>query len=183
MATKKNSEVPATFEVRFIAPGIAPEKIPLRAVSDALSAVQDLAAGRDPFETSHVPPEKGTSLVDVRSGSAVYRIVSRSPAEALQNLRHVGSLLAPNVGMELEGDGLIAALRPIEALSLVSRSLGCQVEVAVASGPSLFTVGRDDFRRISSQLLLRGETTVVGTVERVGGATGMRCLMRVPNRR
>lgn len=182
MANKKQP-TPPTFDVRFVGPDLAPEKIPLRAVSSALSAVQDLAAGRDPFETPHVPPEKGISLVDVRSGSAVYRVASHAPAEAITNLKRVAVLLSPEGDSDFESDGIVAALRPIESLSEVCRSIGCQVEVALAGASLLFTVGREDFRRISSQLMLRGDTTVVGTVERVGGATGMRCLMRVPGRR
>jgi hypothetical protein len=91
--------------------------------------------------------------------------------------------LAPTINYDAESEGLVAALSPIESLSLVARSMGCQVEVALVGGSSMFSVGSDDFKRISSNLLLRGETTVVGTIERVGGATGMRCLMRVPGRR
>src|SRR5687767_11640675 len=103
-----------TFEVRFIAPGISPAKLPLRAVSDVLSAVQDLASGRDPFETPHVPQEKSIGLVDVTTGSAIYRVVSRAPSEALLNLRRVGMLLSAPNDQEMDGEGLVAALRPIE---------------------------------------------------------------------
>jgi hypothetical protein len=46
-------EVPQpTFLVRFVGDNISPELIPLRAVNKALSAVQDIAVGRDPFETT-----------------------------------------------------------------------------------------------------------------------------------
>ena len=183
MASKKKAT--PTFEVRFVAPDLALERIPLRAVSDALSAVQDLASGRDPFETSHVPPEKGIGLVDVRRGSAVYSCVSHAPDEAKANLAHVGVLLSSTGEQGMEEDGLVAALRPIESLSDVARSIGCRVEVALVDHqqPPLFVVDEDAFQRISSRLLLRGDTTVVGHVVRVGGATGMRCLMRVPGRR
>jgi hypothetical protein len=172
-----------TFEVRFIAPGISPAKLPLRAVSDVLSAVQDLASGRDPFETPHVPQEKSIGLVDVTTGSAIYRVVSRAPSEALLNLRRVGMLLSAPNDQEMDGEGLVAALRPIESLSDVCRSVGCRLEVALTGIAPMFAVGQDDYKRISSKLMLKGDTTVVGTVERVGGATGMRCLMRLPNRR
>jgi len=46
----------------------------------------------------------------------------------------------------------------------------------------LLSIDRDDYQRISDRLFMSGETTVVGTVQRVGGATGMRCLLRVPGR-
>ena len=66
-----------TFEVRFVAPGLVPEKIPLHAISEVLAAVQDLASGRDPFETRQVPQEKLIGLLNVRRGSAIYGCVSR----------------------------------------------------------------------------------------------------------
>jgi hypothetical protein len=184
MASKKKAA--PTFEVRFVGPNLAPERIPLRAVSDALAAVQDLASGRDPFETRHVPLDKGIGLVDVRRGSAVYCCVSRAPDEARARLSRVGTLLSATGDKGMEEDGLVAALSPIESLSGVARSMGCRIEVAFVDHrqqPPLFVIDEDVFQRISSRLLLRGDTTVVGCVERVGGATDMRCLMRVPGRR
>lgn len=77
--SRSKKKAQPTFEVRFVGPGLSLEKIPLRAVSDALSAVPDLAAGRDPFETAHVPAELSIGLVDVRQGSAVYSCVARAP--------------------------------------------------------------------------------------------------------
>jgi hypothetical protein len=173
-----------TFEVRLVAPDLIPENLPLRAVNEVLSAVQDLASGRDPYELSHVPPEKGISLANVRSGSAVYTCVSRSPDEARANLSQVGKLLSSASGTEREEDGLVAALRPIESLSEVAKVNGCQIEVALIGRRKspLFVITEDAFQRISERLLLRGDTTVVGRVERAGGATRMRCLLRVPGR-
>ena len=101
------------------------------------------------------------------------------------NLAHVGSLLSSTGESVVAEDGLVAALRPMKTLSGVARSIGCQIHVALADErqPPMFVVDGDAFQRISSRLLLRGETTVVGRIERVGGATGMRCLMRVSGRR
>jgi hypothetical protein len=88
-------------------------------------------------------------------------------------------------GDELEEDGLIAALRPIESLSEVARLVDCQIEVALIERKDLpvLVIGKDAFHRVSERLLLRGETTVIGRVERAGGATSMRCMLRVPGRR
>ncbi len=173
-----------TFEVRLVAADLAPERMPLRAVNDVLSAVQDLASGRDPFEVRHVPPEKGISLARIRSGSAVYACVAHAPTEARANLSRIGHLLASVTGDGLDDDGLIAALRPIQLLSEVAKTIDGQVQVALTKAASpLFIVMKDAFQRISDRLLLEGDTTVVGRVERVGGATDMRCLLRVPGRR
>jgi hypothetical protein len=162
---------------------VLPEKIPLRAVSEALSAVQDMASGRDPYEEQHVQPEKGIGLLDVRRGSAVFSCVARCPEEAVTNLRRVGALLAAPDD-ENDGDGLIAALQPIRSLSEVAKSVRCRVDVTLGGRPkqSLFSVGEDDYDRIAGRLLMTGETTIVGRVERVGGATGVRCALRVPGR-
>ncbi|MGA2033684.1 MAG: hypothetical protein ABSG68_15635 [Thermoguttaceae bacterium] len=175
----------STFEVRLVAPDLIPERLPLRQVNDVLSAIQDLASGRDPFELSHVPMEKGISLTQVRTGSAVYACISRAPDEARTNLSRVGALLASANADEIEEEGLIAALRPIQLLSDVARAIKGQIEVVLTElrDTPLFVIGEDAFPRISGRLLLKGETTVVGRIERAGGATSMRCLLRVPGRR
>jgi hypothetical protein len=190
MAKKKRATRNApnvTFEVCFEAPHITPEAVPLRSFSDALAAVQDLAAGRDPFETSHVPPEKVIGLVEVQEGSAVYQCVARAPDEALTNLRHVNRILSIGQNGDAKPDEettdfLVASLRPIEALSEIAKRLQCEVKVRVNRNQPLFTVGSKDYKRISTHLLIEGETSVVGEVLRVGGATKNRCLLRVPGR-
>jgi hypothetical protein len=181
-----NEQPQPTFLVRFVGDDIAPERIPLRAVSDTLSAVQDIASARDPFEMPHVPPEKAIGLVDVNRGSAVYSCVSRAPDEARRNLSRVAALLSRNGEADYESDLLIASLNPLAALSSVARSIKCRIEIELLDWPqqdSSFAIGEGDFKRLSKNLLLKGDTTVVGTIERAGGVTGMRCLLRVPGRR
>jgi hypothetical protein len=58
------------------------------------------------------------------------------------------------------------------------------VEIALVDHQDspLFVIGENDFQQLSDRILLSGETTVVGQVKRVGGATKMRCLLRVPGR-
>src|SRR5262245_34910550 len=160
-----------TFIVRLIAPELAPSKIPFRVVSAALSAVQDLASGRDPLETRQVPEEKVIGLVNVRKGSAIYSCISRSPVDARANLRLVGEILGQDYDASSPDERLAKTLKPIEKLSEVAKAFGGRVEVALAAQPKqpLFTVARDDFSRLSSRLFLTGETTVIGTVKRAGG--------------
>ncbi len=173
-----------TFELRFVAPGLLPEQIPFRSVSDALGAIQDLASGRDPFETRQVPQEKQIGLLKVRRGSAVYSCISRAPDEARKNLNLVGKMLSGLDGKYKEGDLMVSAFRPIETLSTVARTIGCRLEVypAAKKDSPIFAIEAGDFDKLSSRLLLKGEATVLGTIVRAGGATGMRCLMRVPER-
>lgn len=186
MASEIESRKPPspTFEVRFTGADVSPEMIPIRSVSNALGAIQDIATGRDPYEVSHVAPERAIGLLEIRRGSAIYECVSRAPDEAVRNLSRVGALLLAT-GEEIDGDELVAALRPIQSLSEVAKALKCRLEVRVFGNGQepLFAIEEGDYQRLSKRLLLKGDTTVVGRVERVGGATGMRCLLRVPGRR
>ncbi len=182
MASQNNS---LTFTVRLIAPNIAPSKIAFRLVSAALSAVQDLASGRDPLETQKVPDEKVIGLVTVRKGSAIYGCISRSPDDARTNLRLVGQILGNEFTANDPDERLASTLKPIEKLSDVAKSFGGRIEVALASRPRdpLFSIGQDDFAKLSARLFLEGETTVIGTVKRAGGQTDMKCALSVPGRR
>jgi hypothetical protein len=182
MATKKPEP---TFIVRMIAPDLAPDKVPFRQVSAALSAIQDLASGRDPLETRQVPEEQVIGLVNVRKGSALYSCISRSPEDARRNLRVAGQLLADEGEITDPEDGLAKMLKPIERLSEVAKSVGCRLEVALATRPKspLFSVGQEDFAKLSTRLFLTGDTTIIGTIERAGGRTDMKCALSVPGRR
>lgn len=183
MTTKtKNAET--TFVVRLVAPDLSPSTIPFRVVSAAISAVQDLASGRDPLETRQVPEEKVIGLVNVRKGSAIYSCFSRAPDEARVNLRLVGQVLSGQYDANRIDERLAKAFKPIEKLSEVAKALGGRVEVALANQPRdpLFSVEKDDFSKLSSRLFLTGETTVIGTVKRAGGQTAMKCALRVPGR-
>jgi hypothetical protein len=185
--SEKKSDSKATFEVRIEGDGVEPSRVPLRSVSEVLSAIQDLASGRDAFELPRVPDEKSIGLVEIRRGSAVYLCVAREPREAIKNLARVGKLLAAKTESAIEriGSDLIAGvLRPLEHLSDVARAVGGRVRVTVAgSSESLLDIASDDFRRFSESVLSEGPTTIVGRVERVGGATDMRCALRVEGRR
>ena len=181
--TKRNHD--PTFVVRLVAPGLSPSKLPFRVVSAALSAVQDLASGRDPLESRQVPDEKVIGLVNVRKGSAIYSCISRSPTEARTNLRIVGEILAGAIDAENPDERLASALKPIEKLSEVAKTFGGRVEVALAAQPRepLFRIEKEDFSKLSAKLFLKGETTVIGTVKRAGGQTDMKCALSVPGRR
>jgi len=185
MAKKHKPET--TFIVRFVGEGLSPDRIPFRAVSEALSAIQDLASGRDPFETQQVPPDKTIGLVDVQSGSAKYLCVARAPDEAVHNLNRFGHLLTSigNKRSRPDNEQLVAAIKPIKALSEIAKQFDCKLEVSLATAPRepIFAIEKNDYRRIAGRLFMKGLTTISGTIQRVGGATGMRCLMRIANRR
>jgi hypothetical protein len=180
---QKQKKPEPTFEVHFSDPKVNPESLPLRSVSDALSAVQDLASGRDPFVTRHVDREQSIGLLDIRRGSATFRCLSHSPKDAIRNLNRVARLLSNGDAGHANDDKLVALLRPIESLSEISKSVNSPLEVRLpGERRALFVVQEHDFVRLSARLLMEGDTTVTGTVKRVGGATRVRCLLRIPGR-
>jgi hypothetical protein len=179
----KQKKPEPTFEVHFSGSGVHPELLPLRSVSDALKAVQDLASGRDPYVTPRVDPEHGIGLLDIKRGSATFRCLSHSPKEAVRNLNRVAKLLSNGHVGQTSDDLLVALLRPIESLSIISKAVGSPLEVRwPGERHPLFVVQEYDFERLSARLLMEGETTVTGTVKRVGGVTGVRCVLQVPGR-
>jgi hypothetical protein len=183
MRPKKPSPL---FEVRFEGSGIYPEKIPLRSLVTTLSAVQRLAAGSSPLEDGETDDEKeqeeeSLRLLDVKRGSAIFQIsapTTSDPKPALERLRIVGDFLGKR---ENDVEDIDYALSPIRDLSNTARSLNCTI--------TLREPGRDkrvlavfeptSYELIANLLLVEGETSFVGKVQRVGGATDVRCGMRV----
>lgn len=183
MTKKKTTPKKPTFEIRLIGTNVRPESVPIHLVSDALSAIQDIAAGRDSFEASSVSRESAINLVDVKRGSAVYSIHSHQPETAIENLSRLGNHLADV--SESNIDSLVSSINPIEKLSRVARLVGCAVKVTIFGDKknSLLEVGEDDYRRISESMFTKGDTTIIAKIVRVGGATEPRCLLRLENRR
>jgi len=121
--------------------------------------------------------DDSVSLLKVRRGSAHFVCAAKQPERALSNLRLAGQLLnSPD-----QADQLAYAFTPIEELSAIARSLGCTITLRPADERQavLATIEPETFGRLASQLLLEGDTTITGRVERVGGATEMRCALRV----
>lgn len=172
-----------TFEV-VLRGNATPEQLPLRTVSEALAAIQDIASGRDPYEQQSVPDELAIGLLDIARGSAIFRCVARDPAAALHNISWAGNLLASQDYDESESDRMASMLRPLAELSKIAKSLACEVAVRVSkTEANLLSVIDETYSKIAGKVLVQGDTTIVGQVERAGGATEMKCLLRVQGRR
>lgn len=180
----QSADTPVTFVVKFEGPAMSPRNMPLRSMTAALTALQDLASWRDSFETSKVPPEKAISLVNVREGSACYDCVSLSPTEATANFRRVGQFIVTPEAHQ-EDDDLGTVLSPLKSLSHVAKTCGCTVSVwtSGAAGERLLTIDSGVYERVSERAFITGDTTIIGELLRLGGATDVRCVMRVPGRR
>ena len=183
----KPKKPPPLFDVRFEGQGIYPEKIPLRSLVTTLSAVQRLAAGSAPIDEeetdvdNEVEPDESLRLLDIKRGSAVFQIstpTTSDPRPALHRLRLIGDFLEDQ---ENDVENIDYALSPIKDLSATARSLDCTITLREA-GPGKRILARfqpTSYESISKVLLVEGETSFVGTVQRVGGATGVKCGLRV----
>jgi hypothetical protein len=172
------------FEILFDGPGLYPEKIPVATLASTLSAVQRLAEGEPVLEDEEgqekagaLEDDRSLRLLDVKRGSAVFRMSAPSGQEAVNRIRAVGRFLtAPDeVG---ENDYI---LNPIERLSATARALKCRIVLREPGrdGGVLASIEPDTYELISKSLLIHGETSFVGKIQRVGGATEMKCALRV----
>jgi hypothetical protein len=175
---------PAVFEVVFSGPDLYPEKIPLGTLAATLSALQRMSAGKefgDEEEDEEAEEQSSLRLLNVVRGSAVFRFACPAAAAATtaeRYLRLVGDVLQDpeKVG---NNDYL---LNPIERLSTTARTLQCSIIVKRVGdrSPVLARIEPTSFETISKSLFVEGDTSLSGEVKRVGGATKMRCALRVP---
>lgn len=172
------------FEVRFTGEGVSPATVALRSMGDALSAVQNLAAGT---ALDNEGIEQGFSLVRIEEGSARYHCLARVPGLAEKNLAAVGRILdAGALGSPKEVELLVSVLNPMKNLSQIAKSAKCRLEIRSSQFTNpLFVVDADAYDRIAERVLLEGETTICGKVESVGGSdlNKLRCKLRIPGRR
>ncbi|MFO0969724.1 MAG: hypothetical protein U0793_29550 [Gemmataceae bacterium] len=180
MPTKKPA---AVFEVVFSGRGIYPEAVPLGTLSRILSALHTLATGNEfPEDDEGQQPTEGAArediqLLDVKRGSMVLRFSGKSPSHVLSNLREVGAVLRTP---ERIGDN-VRILNPIEELSATARRLNCPILIREAGGHNgaLALIKAESFHSISASIFVDGDTSLTGFVERVGGATVIKCGLRV----
>lgn len=163
-----------TFSVVFKGGDIYPESIPLRKVFDAVKAVQQLAK----LDVGDGDEDQSVRLIGVARGSAAFRCYARDEDSARDNLRQAGMMLdrgrlVPDAGF---------AIRPIDELSRLARSLGCTIRIERDRTDVLATIQGDSYDKLVGSSLISGETTITGEVKRVGGATGRRCMLRLPSR-
>src|SRR5271157_1575520 len=174
MASKKP---PPVFEVHFEGEELYPEQIPLRTLSDALSAIQRLVSGSDIANEEDAEEEERENEVDslrlleVKRGSAVYKVAGPPPSSTWKNLRILGRILEDPENVDAEHDYLLS---PVERLSAVARRLCCSIALREpgkkkALGSVLARIEPVSYESISKTLLVQGDTSISGKVVRVGG--------------
>jgi hypothetical protein len=169
----------------MVGSGIRPWEVPLRKLTSAMDAVQRLIEQRDEYvvdeEDGVVGKLAPLKLIEIKSGSAAYKVSATSPADALAILSATGRQIADPRHVDWSS----ATLSAVNELSEVARSLGCHIEfrrpgAGKTPGDILAKIGPDTYGTIASAAFITGETSVYGKIERVGGKTDMRCGLTVP---
>ncbi len=176
------SQIPTAFEVHFIGPGITPATIPVGTLLRSLTAVQRLAlGGQVSIPSAGEEKEEEDSglvrLVGVRKGSAVFRCLSLFPVEARAHLREAGRILEQPEQIGERG----YILSPLKRLSEAAHSLQCSIVIRQPDrrNGALAKIEANSYQTVKNVALISSDTSLQGTVERVGGATAKRCSLRV----
>jgi hypothetical protein len=168
--------------VQFTGGDISPERVSLSTLSQTLNAIRQLSSTGEPHHAPAAgePADPGTfQLVGVKKGSAVYAFGGQS--SGLQRLRAVGQVLDDPVAAR----DVDFSIRAIAELSSVSARLRCRIAIfgKLSEGKPvvLAKIGPATSRHLRETLFIEGETSIFGTVKRVGGVTRMRCSVRIPS--
>jgi len=186
MAHGSNRKPAADFEIRLVGPGLKPWRVPMRALARALNAVQRLMEPHEEYDEEAVESEEEAEappaplhLIGIVARSAGYAVAARDPRLALDTLKQAGRSLA---NPEADGWGP-DLLSPVEELSTIAKKLRCTVEFKTPGrgGAVLAAVNPDSYAMLSRTAFVEGEGSVLGYLERVGGATEQRCALRLPD--
>ncbi len=152
-----------------------------------MDAVQHLIEQKDKYveegEDNNTGEVSPLQLLDIKKGSAAYKVASEDRERSLLILQRTGDEIQKPQAAEWTSSSLSA----ISDLSDVARSLGCEIEFRLPGGKGevfgdvLATIRPDTYSVVSSQAFVTGETSVYGKIERVGGASNMHCGLRVSN--
>lgn len=173
------------FVVRIVGAGISPRGVPMRSLTRVLNAVQRLIERTEDGELELVEGQESETesrlsmplhLVAVGNGSAAYSMISDAPA-GLETIAETGRWLLDPEHSDWEPD----ILSPIEDLSAVAKALDCEIEFT-RSGKNPEVLARitpRSYDEMAQYAFVRGDGTVGGVLERVGGATKMHCGLRL----
>jgi hypothetical protein len=146
-----------------------------------MQAVQALANGRG-FTTPEERKTAAIGLLKITRGSAGFQCVAPQPSEALSYLRQAGDLLARGAAITEEAQEFV--LQPVQALSRIAASLRCRILICPPRkrDEPFATVDDQSYTHVSEGVFVKGETSIRGQIKRVGGATNIRCALRLSER-
>lgn len=160
------------LEVHFPSDDIRPELITVRLLADTIAAVTSLgsvAGAGDAEEASTI------RLVGVKRGSATFQCVADNPDLLLEHLKRRGKLLQSG---EI-ADELGSSIEPLRRLSSIAASVKCPIVIRRPGGDTIAQIFPSTYETVSDALLIRDRKVITGNVQRVGGATDRRCVLRV----
>ena len=163
-----------TFLVRLHGKDVFPEKVPVRALADVVSAIQSLANG--PVHSRD--EEFSIRLLDITRGSAKYACIAEKPESAIANLRKTGTVVATPESGGIE----YFMLQPLRKLSRIAARLDCRIAITQAATGFSVELDANSYLAVRGHSIVRDEARVTGELIRVGGATEKRCSIRLPGR-
>ena len=186
----------ADFVVRLVGPRMKPWAVPMRTLAKTLEAVQRLMEpteesgeqldegrlGSDSGGEPQKEPLVSLRLIDVENSSAAYRVASNDRRYVLDTLRQTRKAIDSPACAEWPWQ----VLSSLKDLSAIAKAMSCDIEFRAPGPPRrpygelLATVDATTYQNVENSAFISGSTSVLGTIERVGGATEMRCGLRVP---
>jgi hypothetical protein len=146
----------------------------VRYLADVLSAIHRLATGAEEADDHE---NVSIRLLSVKRGSAVFQCVAAKPDDIISRLRRAGKWLQnPD-----QADKLAYALQPLQELSKIASALDCPIIVR-EPGRDRDVIAKilpETYKSLADSVLVKGDKTIQGNVQRVGGATDRRCALRV----
>jgi hypothetical protein len=152
------------IRVRLVGEGMHPDKVPFTTLVQAITSIQRLVHNR---EDSEDEPIDDFSLLDVKEGSAVFRLGTREKNLVIDRLGQTKRLIAS----PSSGDGAShLVLKSLREVSRSCRRLNCKIEVYAPNGKRpLVTFTNDTYESVAKHCTVRGEFSIFGRVMRVGG--------------
>jgi hypothetical protein len=192
MSLDKQKKPHPDFIIRLVGNDIKPWLVPMRTLGRVLGAVQRLVDQRDdladePEEENEAPieepvAEKTLKLLTITSKSAGYAVAAQNTKSTVALLRDTGiAIERPNAAQWHP-----ATISSLDELSQIAKALECVIEFRSPGdkghGDILAVIRPSTFGEVQQRAFVYGRTSVYGRLERVGGATAMRCGIHVHER-
>jgi hypothetical protein len=191
----------ADFLVRLVGSDVKPWKVPMRTLARVLDAVQRLVEQTEDETESGgstaqdtIPPgdpeenqigisgSQALRLIGVRSASAGYAISTPLRSATIGVLASTGRAIEDPTNFDWSGP----TISSIKTLSDVAASLDVKIEIrkprkGSRNGDVIAKITPQTYEDISESAFVRGNTSLYGTIERIGGTSEARCAFRLPD--
>lgn len=181
------------FVVRLVGSDVKPWRVPMRTLARLMDAVQRLVEQSEeddsesapaPLDADEEPVSLGSNvlkLVGIRAASAGYEISTPVRDGALEVLSSTGKAIASPADAEWSA----ATLSSLKDISDIAKSMDVRVEIRKPSksgrlGAVIAKITPTTYESVANAAFVHGQTTLYGTIERIGGASAARCAVRVP---